>query len=280
MPLLARQDLSEPTPSTTAKPKGAKTSATASSIQTAIQTGAAALPRPFDSSIGTNFTSSSCPDFFNDFLSNQTFNDCLPFSLLLQTSNSFFTASRSLVRLTQTLDATCKVNLDQCTAAMASWAQEIKQTDRCGQDLEMENPVVTQAYNGFVSYKPLYQAACLLDAGGNYCFANAATNASAPTSSYIYYLPLGVELPGGSRPACTTCLQNTMAVFAEAAANKSQPLSADYVGAAEQVQMTCGPSFVGAAVQISAATPTTSSIITSRSLGGLLILSAILMTSL
>lgn len=160
---------------------------------------------------------------------------------------------------------------------MAGWAQEIQQEDRCGQDLEMENPVVTQAYNGFVAYQPLYQAACLMDTGGNYCFANAATNASAPTSSYIYYLPLGVQLPGGSQPACTSCLQNTMAIFAEAAANTTQPLSKDYVGAAEQVQMTCGPSFVGASVQTSAAAPITSA---SYALGGLIILLPFLMMSL
>lgn len=163
---------------------------------------------------------------------------------------------------------------------MASWAQEIKRQDRCGPDLEMENPVVTQAYNGFVAYQPLYQAACLLDADGDYCFANAATNASAPTSSYIYYLPLGVELPGGSRPACTTCLQNTMAIFAEAAANSSQPVSEDYVGAAEQVQMTCGPTFVGASVQTSAAAAS-SATVSHALLGGLVILlSTMLMMNL
>lgn len=151
---------------------------------------------------------------------------------------------------------------------MAGWAEEIKQEDRCGADLDMENPVVTQAYNGFIAYQPLYRAACLLDSDGNYCFANAATNASAPTSSYVYYLPLGVQLPGGARPACTSCLQNTMAVFAEAAGNTSQPLSSDYVGAAEQIQMACGPSFVGASVQTS-----TAAVITAApyALGGFLV---------
>lgn len=93
MPLLARQEDSKASPSTTIKPK-TKTSAAGGSIQTATQTGAVALPRPFDSSIGTNFTTSTCPDFFNNFLSNQTFNDCLPFSLLLQVSNITIQAYR------------------------------------------------------------------------------------------------------------------------------------------------------------------------------------------
>lgn len=43
-----------------------------------------ALPSPFDSSIGNNFTASSCPAFFQSFLSSSAFNDCLPLSLLLQ----------------------------------------------------------------------------------------------------------------------------------------------------------------------------------------------------
>lgn len=81
LPLVARQDASS---TATINPETTTTTATGSSIQTAAQTGATSLPRPFDSSIGTNFTSPTCPQFFNDFLSNQTFNECLPFSLLLQ----------------------------------------------------------------------------------------------------------------------------------------------------------------------------------------------------
>lgn len=43
-----------------------------------------ALPHPFDTSLGNNFTAPSCPTFFNNFLKSKDFNDCLPFSLLLQ----------------------------------------------------------------------------------------------------------------------------------------------------------------------------------------------------
>ncbi|KAM3418366.1 hypothetical protein BST61_g4365 [Cercospora zeina] len=119
----------------------------------------------------------------------------------------------------------------------------------------MGNPSVVQAYNGFLAYDALYHAGCLDDSSGRYCYANAVTNASSPTSSYIYYLPLGVELPGGSRPACTTCLQNTMAIFAQAATNRTQPLNGDYQSAASQIQMNCGPTFVQATVQNSGAGP-------------------------
>lgn len=53
-------------------------------LQLADQGSQIPLPRPFDTSLGNNFTTDSCPQFFNDFLTNQTFLDCLPFSLLLQ----------------------------------------------------------------------------------------------------------------------------------------------------------------------------------------------------
>lgn len=152
---------------------------------------------------------------------------------------------------------------------MAGLAQNIKQDSNCGSDLQMGNPTVVQAYNGFVAYDTLYHAGCLNDASGGYCYANAVTNTSAPTSSYIYYLPLGIQLPGGSRPACTTCLQNTMAIFAQAAGNSSLPLNGDYGPAAEQVQMSCGPSFVQASVQVSASTPPIS--IISGSLGSFIV---------
>lgn len=42
------------------------------------------LPRPFDTSLGANFTSNNCPNFFQRFLGSGEFSECLPFSLLLQ----------------------------------------------------------------------------------------------------------------------------------------------------------------------------------------------------
>lgn len=131
---------------------------------------------------------------------------------------------------------------------MSSLAEEIQSNNNCGEDLQLQNPMVLQAYNGFLAYQPLYHAGCLTDTEGNYCFANAVTNASAPTSSYIYYLPLGVQLPGGTQPACNMCLQNTMSIFATAAGNSTQPLNGDYTSAAQMVDMTCGPTFVDASV--------------------------------
>ncbi|KAK5171783.1 uncharacterized protein LTR77_003419 [Saxophila tyrrhenica] len=216
------------------------------------------LPHPFDTSLGNNFTTTSCPAFFNDFLNNATFQECLPFSLLLQTSNSFFTTTRSLPDLTTTLTATCSVPFRACASLMSSLATQIQSPSTCGPDLSLQNPTVTQAYNGFLAYTPLYHAGCLTDPTlrtpeneKGYCFASAVTNASAPTSSYIYYLPLGVALPGGTQPSCDRCLRRTMGVFADYAGDGGQPLSGVYAAAAQQVDMVCGPTFVEANVVVS-----------------------------
>jgi hypothetical protein len=170
-----------------------------------------------------------------------------------QTSNGFFTDTRSFFRLTQTLDYTCQVNVNHCSALMSSLAQQIQSSNTCGADLQMQNPMVVQAYNGLIAYEPLYHAGCLTDEKGDYCFADAATNTSSPTSSYIYYLPLGTQLPGGTQPTCDSCLKRTMQVFAAYATNSSQPLSTDYQSAAEMIDMTCGPRFVDSSVQMSSA---------------------------
>lgn len=63
--------------------RAASTSSSASSVSTAASDG---LPKPFDTGLGNNFTTSSCPAFFKNFLSDDAFNDCVPLSLLLQVS--------------------------------------------------------------------------------------------------------------------------------------------------------------------------------------------------
>lgn len=127
---------------------------------------------------------------------------------------------------------------------MASFAQQLRLDSNCAQDHRRQNHLVTQAYNGLIAYEPLYRAGCQQDAKQNYCFANAITNTSSPSDSYIYYLPLGIPLPGPSKPSCSSCLLNTMNIFQEAAANRSQPITANYVEAAQMIAITCGPTFI------------------------------------
>lgn len=121
----------------------------------------------------------------------------------------------------------------------------MKEDTSCGNEYKAQNPKVLQAYDGFVAYEPVYKATCMKDTtSGGYCFANAVTNSSSPTSSYVYYLPLGLPLPAGTMPTCNTCLSNTMKAYAPYAGNASTPLSSVYGSAVGQMDVACGPTFV------------------------------------
>lgn len=90
---------------------------------------------------------------------------------------------------------------------MQSAARELVTASACKTDLANDTPLVIQALNGLVAYPVAYAASCLKDAkdtAGSYCFANAVTNTSSTTDSYPYYLPVGQELPAGSRPTCNS----------------------------------------------------------------------------
>lgn len=132
---------------------------------------------------------------------------------------------------------------------MQSLANNLTTTANCGADYTAQNPTVLAAHTGLIAYKPLYTASCLKNPQtSSYCFADAVTNASSPTDSYVYYLALNTSLPGGSQPTCNACLQSTMAVFDTASANRSQPVASTYVDAAKQINVNCGPGFVNASL--------------------------------
>ncbi|OIW33374.1 hypothetical protein CONLIGDRAFT_560984, partial [Coniochaeta ligniaria NRRL 30616] len=188
------------------------------------------LPSPLDGSISSNFSSSSgtnsCPAFLNSFLTNPTFKQCYPFSLLLQGSTSFFEAEKSLVSITQVLDASCSANVTSCSTYLTSLAKNLTDSSNCGTDFELGNSVVVQSYIAMVSYQTLYGATCLKDPGtAAYCFGNAVTNLTTPSNVYIYYLPLNISLPGSSQPACSWCLEKTMGIYQSAASNRALPIA-------------------------------------------------------
>ena len=119
------------------------------------------------------------------FITGQWCLDALPSTVTdqKQTSNGFFAAERSLVLLTETLDATCDVNVTQCSALMAYYESEIKSNDNCGADYAAENPMVMQAHSGFLAYEPLYNAGCLKNPDtGAYC-KYSTVSSSIPEST-------------------------------------------------------------------------------------------------
>jgi hypothetical protein len=163
----------------------------------------------------------------------------------LQGSRSFFQAEKSLVSITQVLDATCAANVTFCTQWLGSLAANLTAQENCGADFDLGNSIVVQAHLAMTAYPTLYSASCLQDPDTSmYCFANAVTNLTTPSNVYIYYLPLNISLPGSSIPSCSRCLQQTMAVFQSSAANRKQPIAYTYQTAAQQIETICGPGFV------------------------------------
>lgn len=83
MPLLHRRHNGDDDDdsSTTLVPRRTSTTTT-TAADTASSS--ASIPQPFDTALGSNFSSSTCPSFINSFLDNSTFVGCVPLSLLLQ----------------------------------------------------------------------------------------------------------------------------------------------------------------------------------------------------
>ncbi|KAL5398904.1 hypothetical protein PMIN03_012737 [Paraphaeosphaeria minitans] len=202
------------------------------------------IPTAFDSALSNNFTT-NCATFFKTMLQSETVTSCHPFSLILRTSNALFKASKSFIRITQTLEATCAANSTQCTVGMNHLATQLLTDDACKVDYDNNNPQVIQAYNGLVSYEPMYLASCLKDDEGDYCYANAVTNTTSEGVDAIpFYLPLGVPMTSGARTTCNSCLLDEMAIFSQFAANSTQPVSMTYSSAADAISMYCGTAFV------------------------------------
>ena len=209
------------------------------------------LPTPFDTSLGSNFTSTSCPSFFSSFLTNSTFHSCVPISLLLQNSNSFFRAQRSFTLLTQTLDAACNARLALCSPLMTNLASQLVANENCGQDYRQQNPLVMQAYAGLTAYEPVYRVTCLRDKTTNaYCFTKASTNSTNAADFYPYYTAVGLSMPQTASPTCSQCLRDTMQIFAGYAENAVQPVSKTYMSCATQVDKNCGSQFVSTDVKV------------------------------
>ncbi|KEF63812.1 uncharacterized protein A1O9_01790 [Exophiala aquamarina CBS 119918] len=203
------------------------------------------LPSAFDTSLGSNFTKPSCPQFFSKFLGNSTYQSCLPISLFLQNSNSFFSIQRSATLLAQTLDAACEAPLAICMPLLSNLAAELIDDDNCGADFSRENPLVLQAYSGLVAYEPVYRATCLKNAEtGTYCFSDAVLNQTNPVDFYTYYTAIGMTMPPAVHPTCNQCLHDTMEIFASYAGTDNQPLAKTYLSCANQIDATCGVGFV------------------------------------
>jgi hypothetical protein len=190
-------------------------------------------------------SSSGCFSFFQSYIHDKGFQDCFPISTVLITSAGFFNVMSSFVRLTRMLDSACSVSRSDCSSKLAVLAEELAKDENCGADLRNRHTLVVNALNGFISYPHVRDVTCLKNpVTENYCFADAITNTTNPSDSNLYFLPVGISYPGGTRPTCNQCLQASMEIFSKVAEDVEQPLSLLYNSAADQINIGCGPGFV------------------------------------
>ena len=243
----------------------ADTTSTTTSTSGSASNSVSVLPRPFDTSLGSNFTDTTCPTFFQRFLNDVTFQSCLPVSLLLQNSMSFFQTARSSSSLQLTLDQSCSASLAVCSPLMSKLAGDLISLSNCHTDYVRENPLVLQAYAGLRAYEPLYKATCLKnETTDEYCFVEAMDTPNED-DSYPYYTAVGMQLPNGSSPTCSPCLKRTSEVFAGYAVQKEQPLSDTYLGSATQINSQCGANFASTQLRSVSKVTTNSATRTSKS---------------
>ncbi|KAL2270300.1 hypothetical protein VTJ83DRAFT_2484 [Remersonia thermophila] len=185
-----------------------------------------------------------CQKFIKSFLNDPTFQQCYPLSMLLDLSQSFFEAQRSMVSITRTLDATCAANPATCNEYLSLLADDLLLAENCGAEFDRGLQIVLDTYKTLRAYAPVYAAGCLRDPDtGAYCYAKAVTNVSNPSGTYVYYLPLNRTLPGTTVPECNYCLKQTMALYQAATADRRQYIANTYMDAAKQVNTICGRGF-------------------------------------
>lgn len=222
------------------------------------------LPTAFDTSLGGNFTQSSCPEFFAFFLRNESFVGCHPMSFYLKNSQSYFeTVKAGLESVEQVLDISCGVDFNRCSAIMEELGSQLIDSSRCQSDFRLKNLLVTQAYNDFLAYGEVYNAVCLKIPAGEtanavskssrirranvptYCYTSALFE-SRPDDAYLYLLPLGIAFPDSANLSCSDCNQKVMDIYHSYTNDTTSSLYSTYESAATILDKQCSSDFVNA----------------------------------
>jgi hypothetical protein len=213
-------------------------------------------PTAFDTSLGSNFTNTDCPNFFNTFLSDQNFIQCQPLSFLLKNSQSYVKSVRSGVEdVEAVLDKSCTADYNKCQNIMKNYASKILDPSICKQDFDLENPLVRQAYQNFLNYGVVRNITCLRmedvgekDPAANetYCYTDALYNQNNIADAYLYLLPFGNSYPKteNTKPSCSACTNRVMSLLHEQTQNKQLLIASTYTSASSLIAVNCGNDFV------------------------------------
>jgi hypothetical protein len=165
----------------------------------------------------------------------------------MQGSSSFFEAQRSIVSMTQVLDASCAANVTTCQTYLSNMARELVDNKNCGNEYARSYSTVVQTYLGLIAYQSLYSAGCLRDTKTSaYCFANAVTNTTNPRGVYVWYLPLNLTFPDSGQVSCNECTKQSLDIFQSTAANRKLSIAYTYEAAAQLANRQCGANFANA----------------------------------
>ncbi|KAA1472529.1 hypothetical protein DENSPDRAFT_757870, partial [Dentipellis sp. KUC8613] len=209
------------------------------------------FPQPFDTTMNSNYSSTSCQQFMVNMTSGEPFRQCRPFSFLSQTSSAFIQAQSNVSALNVDIWGTCNTPLsqDQCVSNMGWFASQLPQ--QCQKDLDDQNETVLQAQQGLQAYSLLRQAACLPDQStSTYCYIEAALN-SNPSDLYFYSLPFGTSMSNTTTPTCSPCTKSVMALFYPQV-SQIDGLKKTYAAAAQLAASKCGQDYVQMAATTSA----------------------------
>ncbi|GMK55232.1 hypothetical protein CspeluHIS016_0202880 [Cutaneotrichosporon spelunceum] len=155
-------------------------------------------PTPLDTSISSSL-SNECMSYLTNLISNSTFLSCLPFSLLLQTSNSYRTqlndarSSGNYSYLNELIAyaSSPAPESEACDQAFAEFAEAVKDRTNCGSDLSRGMPVARQARRGLSNYAAVRTAVGLVNPDtGSYCYLEAVAS-ERPDDAYLWQLPMG-----------------------------------------------------------------------------------------
>lgn len=217
------------------------------------------FPQPYDTTLSSNFSTTSCYNFFLNMTQTDPLRSCRPFSLLLTHSQAFIEVQDDINATNTEIWGTCNtaISQSQCDLNMAWFASSLRSS--CATDLSDQNLLAVNALIGLQAFDLMRDAACSVDPVANaYCYIEAVASSDA-SSYYFYQLPLGLTVPKVTSGACNSCTKSLMSMYSvalgSANATSLTGLQATYGDAATKLDSVCGSSYAQSTTVASSSAP-------------------------
>lgn len=156
------------------------------------------VPTPWDTSISADL-SPHCLLFISNMLQSSDFLACLPFSLLLSSSNRYRSQVATATKTgnyTFINDLIAYVHSPQpssqtCDQRFSTYLSDFKKNDNCGKDLAQRIPLALTSSRGLGNYAVMREAAGIVNPStGVYCYLEAIASPK-PDDLYLWMLATG-----------------------------------------------------------------------------------------